>query len=263
MGILNDLKKLFFGAKSVSKGAAKRTVDYSKKKTEHLLDVTDDFISDKKDLIDSKFDDLKEKTSKKGEDILDNIKTKTSEIIEDISESEAYKKTVETVEKVGDKVLDTGEKFIEKSKEFIDGPGKVVAEKFKETSEDIGETIFAGGKTIIDKATEVTKNLGNKLDETIEKAEELANNKKENDSEFAETPFDVKNTETDSDFFEKADKFASGDYSDKSEPRILDSKIENKKEDVDIDGFADRDNDGNPLIDDAEIIEDDTDSKKV
>lgn len=263
MGFLNDIKKLFFGAKSVGKGAAKRTVDYSKKQTEHLLDVTDDYVSDKKDIIESKFDDLKDKTSKKSEELFDTVKSKTTEIIEDISESEAYKKTVETVEKVGDKILDTGENFIEKSKELIDGPGKAVAEKFKETSEDIGEIIFTGGKTIIEKASDATKNLSKKLDETIKKSEELASKEEKSDSEFADTSFEIKDTELKDDFFDKADKFASGDYSDKSEPRILDNKSINKKESIDIDGFVDNDNDGNPLIDDAKIIEDNTKSKKI
>jgi len=252
MGFLNDLKKLFFGAKSVSKGAAKKTMDYSKEKSEHLLDLTEDIISDK-------FDNIKTEVSKSSGEFIDNVKEKSSQILEDISESETYKKTVEVVEKAGDVVLDTGEKFMEKSKEFIDGPGKKVAETFKETSEDIGETIFAGGKTIIDKASEVTKNLGAKLDDTIQKAEKLANKekKKKDDLGFSDKDLNLKDSELEDkdDFFNKADKFASGEYSDKPEVRVVDKTKSEKDLAKDIDGFEDLDNDGNPLIDDAEIID--------
>jgi hypothetical protein len=259
MGLLNDLKRIFFGAKSITKGAATRTYDYSKEKSEHLLDVTEDFVIDKKNQFDDKFDEIKTQASKKGSDVIENIKEKTNEIIDDITESEAYKKTKETVEKAGDVILDTGESFIEKSKDFIDGPGKAVAEKFKDASEDIGETLLAGGKTIYDKASEITKDLGAKLDKTIEKSEEFAKkeNLNKNNTEFANTPFEVKDSElTDKDdFFDKADKFASGEYSENPKPRILKDKIISKKENSDIDGFIDRDKDGNPLIDEAEIIE--------
>lgn len=259
MGFLSELKKIFFGVESVSKGAVKKTVDFSKERSEHLLDVTEDFVSNKREQVERKFDNIKSDVNKSGSEFIDNLKQKSSEVIDDITDSEIYKNTVDVVEKAGDKVLDTGELFIEKSKEFIDGPGKKVAETFKETSEDIGETIFAGGKTIANKASEITKNLGNKLDETIQKAEEMAKKEKVgNDNlDFAEKPMDIKDSELNDkdDFFDKADKFASGEYSDNPQARII-GKEENVKEvNNNIDGFTDVDNDGNPLIDDAEIID--------
>lgn len=260
MGILNDLKRIFFGAKAVSKEAAKKTIDYSKEQSEHLLDISEDYVKDKKDLLDEKFDQIKTDSKKKGNELIDNVKEKTGEIVDSITESETYKKTVETVEKAGDAVLDTGEKFIEKSKEFIDGPGKKVADTFKESSLEIGETIMSGGEHLLNKAKEATKNLGEKLDETIEKAEEFSKKEKSktDNSEFADTPMDIKDSELEDkdDFFSKADKYAAGEYSENPKPRILDEKLESKKENSIIDGFEDRDEDGNPLIDDAEILED-------
>jgi len=259
MGFLSDLKKIFFGAKSVSKGVSKKTIDYTKEQSEHLLDVTEDFVSEKKDIINNKFDNIKSNASKTGSDIIENIKEKTTDIIENISESETYKKTVEVVEKAGDTVLDTGEKFIEKSKEFIDGPGRIAAEKFKETSEDIGSSLLEGGKTILNKASEIKKDLGDKLDETIKKSEEFAKKEKTNkdDLDFADTPLDIKESEfSDKDeFFKRADNFASGDYAESPKVRVIETKNTNKKNNMDIDGFEDLDKDGNPLIDDADIIE--------
>jgi len=272
MGIFNDIKKLIFGSKAVTKSAAKKTIEYTKEKGEHLLETSDEFFESTKNDINKKFDDIKTQTSDKSNEIIESIKDKSKDVIENITESEVYKKSTEAVEKVGDIIADTGEKFIEEAKEFIDGPGKKTADKFKETSEILGEKIIAGGKTVLDKAGEVTKNLGEKLDETIQKAEEYAKIKKEkeNDTEFADTPLDIKDSELDDkgDFFDKADKYASGEYSDSPTPRVLKEKTESKKEKPDIDGFEDRDKDGNPLIDDADVIEEDkdmendTDSKK-
>ena len=265
MGIFNDIKKLIFGSKAITKSAAKKTIDYTKEKGEHLLETSDEFFETTKEDINKKFDNIKTQTNEKGSEIIENIKEKSKDVIENITESEVYKKSTEAVEKVGDIIADTGEKFIEEAKDFIDGPGKKTADKFKETSEVIGSKIIEGGKTVLDKASEVTKNLGEKLDETIQKAEEYAKTKKEDgdNSEFADTPLDIKDSELDDkgDFFDKADKFASGEYSDNPTPRVLKDKIESKKDKPDIDGFEDRDNDGNPLIDDADIIEDNKNSK--
>ncbi len=261
MGLFGDLKRILFGAKSVSKGAIDKSIDYTKEKSEHLLEVGEDVFNDKKEILDERFANLKAEASKKRTDIVKNLKEKSEEIIEDITESELYKKSSETLGRAGDAILDTGEKFIEKSKDFIDGPGKEVAEKFKETSENIGETILEGGKAVLDKTNDIKDKFNQKLEETIQKSEELAKREKANPTkgEFADTPFEVKDSELEDkgDFFEKADKFASGDYSSKSNPQILDTKTEKtRKMSKNIEGFKDRDNDGDPLIDDADIIND-------
>ena len=260
MGFLNDLKKILFGTKSIAKSAARKTADYTKEKTEHLLDTSEDFFEKKKEDINERFDKIKTNTEAKSNEIFDNIKNKSKDVLENIKESEIYKKSTETAEKLGDVIADTGEKFIEKTQEFIEGPGNEIAEKFKDASEAIGSKIVEGGKTIFDKATEITQDLGEKLDKTIENAEKLAKSKaktKDIDSEFADTEFDIKDSELgDKDeFFKKADKFAAGEYKETPEPKILETKSETKKTNVDIEGFEDRDNDGNPLIDEADIIE--------
>jgi hypothetical protein len=266
MGIFNDIKKLIFGSKAVTKSTAKKTSKYIKEKGEHLHETSDELIENTKNDLNNKFDDIKTQTEEKSTQIIENIADKSKEVINNITDSKVYKKSTEAIEKVGDIIADTGEKFIDEAKDFIDGPGKEVADKFKDTSEVIGRKIIKGGSTIYDKATEITKNLGEKMDETIQKAEEYAKTKKEkaNDSEFADTPFDIKDSElTDKDdFFDKADKYASGEYSDNPKARILEDKIESKKEMPDIDGFEDRDNDGNPLIDEADVIEDNTEVEK-
>ncbi len=259
MGIFNDIKKLIFGSKSITKSAAKKTIDYTKEKGEHLLETSEDFFETQKDDLNKKFDEIKTQTNEKSNQVVNNITEKSKEIIDNITDSKVFKKSTEAIEKAGDIIADTGDKFIEEAKEFIDGPGKEAADKFKETSEVIGGKIIEGGKTIYNKASEITKNLGEKIDETIKKAEEYAKTKQaeDNKDDFADSPIDLKDSELDdkSDFFDKADKFTSGEYSDNPTPKITKNKTVSKKEMPDIDGFEDRDNDGNPLIDDADIVE--------
>ena len=71
MGVLNDLKKLFFGASSVSKSAANKTKDYIKEEGGEMIDKTSQFVKEEgKELID--------KTKEFGQDAIEMIKEKTS-----------------------------------------------------------------------------------------------------------------------------------------------------------------------------------------
>jgi hypothetical protein len=113
MGIFSEIKRLIFGAKAVTDESIKKTTEKWQDSTEHLLDVNEDFL----------------KSREKGSSASNVPKENTDEgskksVLEEIKDSEIYKKTSETLDKVGDSILDTGEKFMEKSKEFIDGPGK-------------------------------------------------------------------------------------------------------------------------------------------
>lgn len=230
MGLLNGIKKLLFGQKSTTNVPVTPPTEKKGDSSDHLLDVNEDF--------------LKNKTSEPEKGLINEIK-----------ESQIYKQTSEVVDKVSDAILDTGEKFIEKSKEFIDGPGKEAIDKFGDLSEKIGEKVTEGGKALFDKASDVVKNLGEKLDETIKKAEEFNESEKKETSEFADTEFKVKDTELPEDFFNKADRFTSGDYSDFPKTTISKPEKPETATKKDISGFDDKDNDGDSLIDDAIIIE--------
>lgn len=152
--------------------------------TEHLLDVNEDFLRSR------------EKGGSASNVPMENTDEGSKKsVLDEIKDSEIYKKTSETLDMVGDSILDTGEKFMEKSKEFIDGPGKKAADKFGEVSEKVGEKIFEGGKVLFDKASDLVSDLGEKLDETIQKAEKFAKEEKKDKSEFAETDFKVKASE--------------------------------------------------------------------
>ena len=265
MGIFSDLKRVLFGAKSVTKHAAEKAGDEVTEKKNEFMEKTEEILEDLNQEFNQKTESVKTtaeevggKVKEEAKELWDKTKQKSAEIVEDIKESPAYKKTTETIEKVGDTVLDTGEKFYEKTKEVLEGPGKEMADMAKEISEDMGEKIVETSKTIYKKTKEVADNIGEKFDKTFQKAQEEAELEKNTPkSEFADTPIDTgESTLKDADgFFEKAEKYAEGTYSDK--PEILDEKIEpeEKVADKKIPGFEDKDNDGDDLIDDAEVVD--------
>jgi hypothetical protein len=230
MGLLNGIKKLLFGQKTTTDVPHAQISERKADSSDHLLDVNEDF--------------LKNKSSMPERGILDEVK-----------DSQIYKQTSEVVDKVSDAILDTGEKFMEKSKEFIDGPGKEAIDKFGDLSEKIGEKVTEGGKALYDKASDIVKKLGEKLDETIQKTEEYSKSENREESEFADTEFKVKDTELPEDFFNKADRFTSGDYSDFPKTAITKPEKPESASKKDISGFEDKDNDGDSLIDDAIIID--------
>ena len=240
MGIFSEIKKMLFGAKSVTREAVKKTVNEIGEKRDHLLDVNEDHILETKALN-------------------YNMHTNEKSVLDKVKDSDVYKKSGELLEKAGDVVATTGEKFIEKTKEFAEGPGKKMMDKFGEASENIGDKIFEGGKVLKEKFDGIMEDIGEKMDETIEKAEEFAQSNKDKKSDFAETEFKVKDSELEDkeDFFNKADKFSKADYT--SYDKITITQNENitaDKQNIEIVGFEDADNDGDPLIDDADVIND-------
>jgi len=126
-------------------------------------------------------------------------------------------------------------------------------------SESIGEKVLDAKDSLVEKAKEVTADLGEKLDETIEKAEKMAAEEAANPTpKYSEETLDTGGSLLDGtdDFFSKADKFADGDYGAFSEGKIEineDITATPAKEIAKAAGFTDHDGDGNEMIDDAII----------
>ncbi len=201
-----------------------------------------------------------------------------------------------TAEKVGGTILGNSEKAMDKAADFTENVGKKVmetgsnmADKFGETAEDVGEAIFEKGGEALEKAKGFATNIGSKIlgakDELFAKAEAEAaksgetadslidkmknlNQKLEdkisgNNQQFADKPLDTGGSEFSKhdSFWEKADRFAKGDYHMKGkEPKPGELTI---KENPDykapdkgkVKGFDDGDGDGDELIDDAIVEE--------
>lgn len=231
------------------------------------------------------------------EDIFDSLKKTASSAGAKVMETGTgmAEKFGETAEKVGGTILEGSEKAMDKAADFTENVGKKVmetgsnmVEKFGETAEDVGEAIFEKGGEALEKAKGFATNIGSKIldakDELFAKAEAEAaksgetadslidkmknlNQKLEdkisgNNQQFADKPLDTGGSEFSKhdSFWEKADRFAKGDYHMKGkEPKpgeltIKENPDYKAPEKGKVKGFDDGDNDGDELIDDA-IIE--------
>jgi polyhydroxyalkanoate synthesis regulator phasin len=144
-----------------------------------------------------------------------------------------------------------------------------------DTAEDIGSKLFDKAKSFADKATEQAESLFDKaqeeaakesMDDVIKKAQQanadLENKVKKADETFAERMGKEDGLGKHESFFDKAARYADGDYS--AEGQNIEGEMEIKqnpdykpaeKKKGNVPGFEDLDGDGNEIIDDA-ILED-------
>ncbi len=148
--------------------------------------------------------------------------------------------------------------------------------KLMDVSEKVGEKVLEKGSDALDKAAELGAGLKDKADALVEKASAAAEKESldeaiENAKAAAEQAeararaFGGKEGERDASsslldgtdsFFDRAAKFADGDYHREGSVRLTDSETPQKPKPNDaITGFDDKDGDGDALIDDAEISE--------
>lgn len=253
MGLLNFFKQLFGGDEQKAKAAEEKIKETSQK--------AGDFV-----------ENVGNKVIEKSKPILENLEKTTEELGRNIIEG-----SKDFTEKAGDFAEKTGEKIIKTSNEFW--------KDVQEGSEKMSEK----GQQFSQKASEFTEEVGAKVKENAEKTWETLKeqadklNKKirgDEDEPFVpkEDPFkeyensheekshldalkDTPGFESGS-FFDKASKFAEGDYDavkDPNKPKIIidpiqDAPAAQEPWNATVHGFEDRDGDGDPIIDDAEII---------
>ena len=324
MGFFNEIKKLMFGVKSVSKSAADKVVDTGKKKGKEMADKAEDLFDEAKDKVEDMAADAR--------DSAENLWDKAVDMAEDTGEivREKSKPYIDDakdfVEDVGGKVIEKSKPFVDDAKEFAEGVGEKVIDKTKnadqgaqEYSDDLrekgdhlkqdlysesdnvsldevsvedlfdtgdsgitSEAIEEGPDTedtmaedildtasdlksdLAEKAKNVSDKLSEKMDETLEKAKKLAEEEASR-PEYSEPSELLQKDllEDKDDFFAKASAFADGNYDAVRDPfskkaDIIGKSDEPKKttENTEpIAGFEDLDGDGNEIIDDALIIE--------
>ncbi|MBK9016325.1 MAG: hypothetical protein IPM82_20905 [Saprospiraceae bacterium] len=201
--------------------------------------------------------------------------------------SKLTEKFGETAENVGEAIFEKGGAAMEKAGDFASKVGEKVmetggklTEKFGETAENVGEAIFEKGGEALDRAKDMAAGLGSKIMQAkddlmakaqaeaeksgettsslIDKAKEL-NQKLEdkisgNNTKFADTPLTTGGSEFEKhdSFWEKADRFAKGDYHMKGEDHLELGELKiTEKKDTPSD---DKDKKTDDLIDDA-IVE--------
>jgi len=330
------LKRLLFGAESISKSAGRKAKESAKDLGEDIVEKTGDAYEKAKDVagdlgekVYEKADDAFDKFKDFAEDVGEVVKEKSSEYFEkakDVAENlgekvkektgDAYEKAKDVAEDLGENIHKRTDELKGKAKSFTERKeievepspaadddfdslvedtlkesdiektaAPIVTEAVRKAAEEVNlkddsgtsvdEVIDKAKKAYskfdehaqrtIDKIDEKTRDVIDKIDD---KVEDLLKPKK---SEFADKPIDMgKSTlEGTDDFFEKASKYADGDYSDdpnitsqvKGETIDIEAEILDDVKEVEEvietgeDAFRDHDGDGDPYIDDAIISE--------
>ncbi len=324
MGMFDDIKKLLFGVKSVTKSAAEKTVEKGKAagakiadETEELWDKTKDVAEDVGEKIVDKTSEAWEKAVDSTEEIRGKIKEEAADLVEDVKDvAEDVKDVAEDVgskiaekagslyEKAKDMAEQVGEKIQEKSDELLDRDDDddvkntdvdssnleidldqetkiddlfddhVVPEQANDPgldSEQVAAAIkkdpssegTSAKKTLVSEAKESIDKLSDKLDRTVEAAQQMAD-ADEKTYESRETPSDAlkRDAVADDDFFAKASAFADGDYRKVRDPYAPDTpeivgrvESDDKIDEGTVPGFEDLDGDGNEIVDDALLLD--------
>ncbi|MFK8006160.1 MAG: hypothetical protein AB8H03_07310 [Saprospiraceae bacterium] len=199
MGFFNEIKKVLFGAKAVTKSAADKATDYGKEKGADFLDSADDFLGSAKetagdvgssmkekgsDFLGKAKDaagDFKESFSEKASDFVDGAKDVANKTYDSLAENEMVNKAGGVAEDVGGKILDAGKKFEEKAGSVAENVGGVILdkggdllEKGKDLSENIGEKIHDLAGDAMEKANDLGSTIQDKTNDLVEKANAAA-----------------------------------------------------------------------------------------
>ena len=213
MGFFNEIKKVLFGAKAVTKSAADKAADYGKEKSADFLDSADDYLGSAKEtasdvgstmkdkgseFLDKAKDvagDFRESFSEKAGDFVDNAKDVANKTYDSLAENEMVNKAGDVAENVGEKILDAGKVFEEKAGSVAENVGGVILdkggdlmEKGKELSENLGEKIHDIAGDAMEKANDLGSNIIDKTNDLVEKANaEAAKDNLENQINEAST----------------------------------------------------------------------------
>ena len=275
-----------------------KAVDVVEDVGEKVMDKAGDVI----ETVQDKVEDVGEKVLDKTSNVISEIKEKGEEGID--KAAEVFDQVKDKAGNFGEKIMEKSEDIVESVKNTADDATDVVSDKFSSAKEfvkdkheelfdmpdeveldtpasstdqdvldqagdkiaDLGSAVLEGKSELADKAKDAVENLGEKLDETLQKAEALAKQEASQPEYKAPSELLEKDLlEDKDDFFKKAEAFADGRYEEVTDP-FADPKpkIVSTPQEVDTEptktpseplaGFEDLDGDGNEIVDDALII---------
>ena len=241
MGFINDIKKVFFGVSSVSKSAG-----------EKMAETAGEYL----DKAGKATEELGEKITKSTAESLEKAKGLTEEVGGEVMKraEDLWERTKAVAEDVGGRVIETTQQFTERA--------KTASEGIFSTEQETASTPEA-------QATQETQKQSSMYENIMKKAEELTEKLKQQvgDDVPKATTIGYDNAkgsllDDKDDFFERAKRFADGDYhnSGKNEKTknvevTKDPNYQKPTSEGKAKGFEDMDGDGNELIDDAIIVE--------
>lgn len=262
MGILNDLKKIFFASSSIAKSATEKTGDYLKEHGDDILDKGKGLAENIGGTVLDKARDLKDSVLDKSQDFVEGGSDFAGGLSKSVSENEMLRGLKDKALDLGEKAAEMGGSALDRFGEVSERVGDQILDKGGDLSERVGERVLDAKDKLVDKAGKVSEKMKEKLDETVVKAEQWeAEQKEKYQAGFPKEDFDASGSflEGKDDFFSKAGKFADGDYDAVNEGKVTLSTDENytpeKTNLIKAAGFEDLDNDGDEIIDDAIIDE--------
>ncbi len=262
MGVLNDLKKLFFASSSIAKSATEKTGDYLKEHGDDILDKGMDLAEGLGDKVLDTAKGLKDSVLDKSQDLVEGGSDFAGSVTKSVSENELLQGLKDKALDLGDKAAEIGGSAMDKFGEMSEKVGDQILDKGGDLSEKVGTKVLDAKDKLVEKAGEVSEKMKVKIDETVVKAEQWeAEQKEKYEAGFPKEDFDASGSflEGKDDFFSKADKFADGDYDAVNEGKVTlstdDNYIAEKTQQIKAAGFEDLDNDGDEIIDDA-ILDD-------
>lgn len=268
MGFLSEIKKLLFASKSVAKHQGEKGIEYGMEKGAEIASKGKDVLSDVGGDIVNKTSGLRDAVLEKSGDALGDLKSSAGDALGGLKDTagDALGGLKDAASSTYDSLADN--ELVNKAGSFAEDVGG----KVMETGGDLLDKAGDVKDTLVEKAKEATDKLGDKLDETYEKAKAFeAEEALKPKGEFAEETLTAGGSLLDGtdDFFSKADKYAEGEYDAFSEGKTTISKPDpntidiTPKDPIKAAGFIDADGDGDEIIDDAQIVVEDTIEKPL
>lgn len=281
MSFLQDLRRLFFGAKAVTKHSAAKAGETIRETARDTRDDLDAWMDRMRKEAGVEPPEPSQVTPPAPEPERPDLLQRTGGQVMETG-GEILHKAGEVAEKTGKVILEQGKKVeeaIEGLGEQVISAGEKLAEKAGAVAEKVGGEVLEKGGDILDRAKEFLRETGHKAGEEFgkfyDKAQEAAAREEaekaarqaEQEAYTAkyrgESPQGKDHKEAldpsllagkDS-FFEKADQFAKGNHHHGELHIEPGEKTERPRSDAPTAGFEDRDGDGDDIIDDAEIVQ--------
>jgi hypothetical protein len=185
MGFLNEFKKLFFGAKSVTKSAADKAMETGKEKAAEFADKANDYTTKAIDELEEMSkkasekagdswektkdyaEEVGEKVLKKSDEFWDKAEQKYKDLLGDEEEELATSEASPNNGPMETEPTETSKEHTAFSEEFGEEPVSKAGNKTAESLENLG-------KKVLEKSDEINEKLADKAGETWEKTKDYS-----------------------------------------------------------------------------------------
>ncbi len=240
----------------------KELEDDEKEYTEDEIKETLKHINDEKEAIQQDLKDKAEDIRHKAETLSNRMEDKIHEEFEKVNS--ASERIKDSTEAIGESILTGAADMLERLRHGATTLSDNLEKKSEEIQKKATSYLYdkdESGQSLVDKAKVNLDNLKLKWQNTIDKAQQAArDHQNKKDKPYQPETDDkakLKKSELDDkdEFWRKAEAFAAGDYDRVKEVKLeMTDEVSSAKTSSTAPGFIDEDGDGNEIIDDAIVI---------